>query len=81
MPKVVRKLSKTAPRPARPPVPEPVIEPGVWTNVQVMAPEPKRLISLRLDPDVLNFFQKQGRGYQTRINAVLRAYMNANSAQ
>ncbi|MFN4100775.1 MAG: BrnA antitoxin family protein, partial [Pararhodobacter sp.] len=32
---------------------------------------------LRLDPEVLSFFRAQGRGYQTRINAVLRAYMEA----
>jgi uncharacterized protein (DUF4415 family) len=32
---------------------------------------------LRVDPDVLTFFRKQGRGYQTVINAVLRKYMEA----
>jgi uncharacterized protein (DUF4415 family) len=32
---------------------------------------------LRVDPDVLAFFRKQGRGYQTVINAVLRKYMEA----
>jgi len=40
-------------------------------------PGPKRQITLRLDPDVLKFFRKQGRGYQTAINAVLRKYMEA----
>lgn len=35
---------------------------------------PKAAISLRLDADVLNWFKAQGPGYQTRINAVLRAY-------
>lgn len=34
----------------------------------------KAAISLRLDADVLNWFKAQGPGYQTRINAVLRAY-------
>lgn len=37
----------------------------------------KAAISLRLDADVLNWFKGQGAGYQTRINAVLRAYMEA----
>ena len=32
-------------------------------------------ISLRVDHDVLEWFREQGRGYQTRINAVLRAYV------
>jgi uncharacterized protein (DUF4415 family) len=37
----------------------------------------KAAISLRLDADVLDWFRAQGSGYQTRINAVLRAYMEA----
>ena len=37
----------------------------------------KEAISIKLDDDVLAFFRKQGRGYQTRINAVLRRYMQA----
>jgi uncharacterized protein (DUF4415 family) len=43
----------------------------------VLWPGPKRQITLRIDPDVLKFFRKQGRGYQTTINAVLRRYMEA----
>lgn len=43
-------------------------------------PGAKRLVSLRLDPDVLEFFRGQGKGYQTRMNAVLRAYMRAARA-
>ena len=43
-------------------------------------PEPKAVVTLRLDQDVLEWFKKQGKGYQTRINALLRAYMEANSA-
>jgi len=37
----------------------------------------KAAISLRLDADVLEWFKAQGPGYQTRINAVLRAYREA----
>lgn len=79
MRKVVRKLPKGSARHAPRLPPETEIAPGEWTNAQIIPPEPKRLISLRLDPDVLNFFQSGGKGYQTRINAVLRAYMRANS--
>jgi len=32
-------------------------------------------ISIRVDPEVIDFFRKTGPGYQTRINAVLRAFM------
>jgi uncharacterized protein (DUF4415 family) len=38
-------------------------------------PGPKKQITLRIDPDVLTFFRKHGRGYQSTINAVLRKYM------
>lgn len=48
-----------------------------WSRAELVIPEPKQAISLRVDADVLEFFRAQGKGYQTRINAVLRAYMNA----
>lgn len=38
----------------------------------------KAQITLRLDNDVLMWFKKQGSGYQTHINALLRAYMEAH---
>jgi hypothetical protein len=42
----------------------------------------KELISIRLAPDIIRWFKKQGKGYQSRINAVLRAYVDAhNSAE
>jgi uncharacterized protein (DUF4415 family) len=40
-------------------------------------PEPKTTVTIRLDREVLNWFKREGRGYQTRINALLRAYMEA----
>jgi uncharacterized protein (DUF4415 family) len=40
-------------------------------------PGHKQQITLRLDPDVLKFFKKQGKGYQTTINNVLRHYMDS----
>jgi uncharacterized protein (DUF4415 family) len=39
---------------------------------------PKASIALRLDADVLSWFKAQGPGYQTRINAVLRAFKDAS---
>ena len=38
---------------------------------------PKTSISLRVDADVLEWFKAEGPGYQTRMNAVLRAFRNA----
>lgn len=39
--------------------------------------EGKKQVTLRLDPDILAHFRAQGRGWQTRINAVLRSYLEA----
>ena len=39
---------------------------------------PKKQLTLRVDQDVLAWFRAQGRGYHTRINALLRAYMDAH---
>ncbi len=51
------------------------IEPGWFENALVLRPAvPKERITVRLDADMLDWFRAQGKGYQTRINAVLRAY-------
>jgi uncharacterized protein (DUF4415 family) len=46
-----------------------------WSDAVLVVPPKKQAISIRVDEDVLNFFKKQGDGYQRRINAVLRSYM------
>jgi uncharacterized protein (DUF4415 family) len=40
--------------------------------------EHKKQVTLRLDPDILDWFKRQGAGYQTRINAALRAFVDAH---
>jgi len=42
---------------------------------------PKEQITLRIDSDVLQWFRALGAGYQTQINALLRAYMEAHRRQ
>ena len=42
-------------------------------------PKSKPLISIRIDSDVLEWFKGQGAGYQTRMNAVLRMYMEGQT--
>lgn len=49
-----------------------------WKNAEVVWPSPKGVITIRLDADLLRWFRRQPR-YQTRINAILRAYMAAHS--
>jgi uncharacterized protein (DUF4415 family) len=46
-----------------------------WSDAVLVIPTRKKAISIRVDEDVLDFFKKQGDGYQRRINAVLRSYM------
>lgn len=50
---------------------------AVWVKA-VNFPHGKKLVSLRIDEDVLNFFRHTGKRYQTRINAVLRSYVEAH---
>jgi uncharacterized protein (DUF4415 family) len=46
-----------------------------WSSFELSGNTSKQGVYIRLDPDVLEHFRKDGRGYQTRINAVLRAYV------
>jgi len=47
-----------------------------WEEAELVMPVAKRAISLRVDEDVLKWFRSLGPRYQTRMNAVLRSYMN-----
>ena len=51
---------------------------GWLRRAKLVMPQRKETVTLRLDPDVLSWFRREGRGYQTRINAVLRAFVQAN---
>jgi uncharacterized protein (DUF4415 family) len=46
-----------------------------WSEAVLVIPPKKKAISIRLDEDVLDYFKKEGAGYQRRMNAVLRSYM------
>lgn len=57
----------------------PEITPEMFAKAIVrrgLKPRVKKQITLRVDDDVLAWFKKQGSGYQTKINLLLRAYMN-----
>jgi uncharacterized protein (DUF4415 family) len=47
-----------------------------WKKAKVVLPQPKQTVTIRLDADLLKWLRRQ-KGYQTRINAVLRTYMDA----
>ena len=46
-----------------------------WDNATTELPKPKTELHMRIDRDVLDYFRNTGKGYQTRINAVLRSYV------
>jgi uncharacterized protein (DUF4415 family) len=46
-----------------------------WSDAVILELMPKTPISLRVDTDVYDFFKSTGKGFQTRMNAVLRAYV------
>ncbi len=48
-----------------------------WSTIQVGIPGPKQQITVRFDRDVIEWFKAQGAGYQTRMNAVLRSFVDA----
>jgi uncharacterized protein (DUF4415 family) len=49
-----------------------------WANAVIEYPEKKKPVTLRLDADVLDWFRSLGKGYQTRINSVLRSFYEAH---
>lgn len=54
----------------------PELDDEVFAQPLVSWPPKKETITIRVDSDVLEWFKRQGRGYQTRINQILRRYMD-----
>lgn len=59
----------------------PETDEAFWADAKLRLPVNKKGVFLRVDPDVLDWFQKSGKGYQTRINAVLRSYYEAHQSK
>ena len=55
----------------------PALDEDFFANAEVKMPKKKITVTMRIDPDVLDWFKSFGKGYQTRMNAVLRSYMDA----
>jgi len=70
----IRKAAKSDPDAA------PVASREWFHRAKLLEPQAKTPVSLRLDEDVLKWFRARGRGYQTRINAVLRAYVESHTS-
>ena len=56
----------------------PPLYPAFFKSAELRMPAKKSSIAVHLDSDVLEWLRKQGKGYQTLINAVLRTYMEAH---
>jgi uncharacterized protein (DUF4415 family) len=52
-----------------------------WSTVSVELPRPKAVLNMRVDYEVLEYFRSQGKGYQKKINAVLRSYVEQKQKQ
>lgn len=48
-----------------------------WSRARVVLPRGKTSVHLRLDSDIVEWFKSQGKGHLTRMNAVLRSYVDA----
>jgi uncharacterized protein (DUF4415 family) len=57
------------------------IDPDWMEHAEVITPRTKDRVTVRLDHDILEWLKAQGRGYQTRINAILRAYVESQRAR
>jgi uncharacterized protein (DUF4415 family) len=52
-----------------------------WSKAVLVEPVTKKSISIRLDEDVIDFFKSTGKGYQTRMNAILRHYVREHKSK
>ena len=59
----------------------PIFTDKMFENAVWVPPKKAVPISLRVDPDVLAFYKSAGAGYQSRMNAVLRAFMEQSNAR
>lgn len=49
-----------------------------WKNAKLVEPEKKKQLTVRFDAEVVQWFKAQGKGYLTRMNAVLKSYYEAH---
>ena len=56
----------------------PELDEDFWKRAELHMPQPKKGVYVRLDTDVLDWLKSKGKGYQTRMNAMLRALMESD---
>ncbi len=56
----------------------PEADESFWRRAELQMPQPKKGVYVRLDTDVLDWLKSKGKGYQTRMNAMLRTLMQSD---
>ena len=56
----------------------PALDDSFFTQETLDLPKRKDIVTLRIDHEVLEWFKKQGKGYQTKMNAVLKMYVKSH---
>lgn len=56
----------------------PELDDKFWQTAKMHSPTNKERLTVRFDADIVQWFKEQGKGYQTRMNTVLRSYYEAH---
>ena len=59
----------------------PELDADFWNNAEIVQPDTTQPVTLRVKKSVLDYFKAGGKGYQTRINAVLESYVKAHQSK
>ena len=59
----------------------PELDADFWNNAEIVQPNTTQPVTLRVKKSVLEYFKAEGKGYQTRINAVLESYVKAQQSK
>ena len=59
----------------------PELDADFWNNAEIIQPDTTQPVTLRVKKSVLDYFKAGGKGYQTRINAVLESYVKAHQTK
>jgi uncharacterized protein (DUF4415 family) len=57
----------------------PPLDENFFKTAIIQMPEKKDIITIRLDRPIINWFRSKGKGYQTKINAILKTYIKAHA--
>jgi len=81
-PEKLRKRREDGQTETRADAPARQVDPDFWQSARLVMPSPgKASVHLRIDSDVLAWFRAQGKGHLSRMNAVLRSFMEAHKGR